>query len=136
MLITRGAVATTDSESPELAAAAADGLLRSAASEHPGRFGYLDIDDTDTSATALRAALGLGEEPRLAIREGIVLAPRLSRAPAQPAPETAVFDPDKTVLITEAPGCSAWRWPATSPPNMAANIVVGLPPRRRRRGHR
>ena len=71
------------SESPDPAAAAIWGLVRSAQSEHPGRFALIDTDGTEASEAALPAALALGaEEPQLALREGVALAPRLARLSA------------------------------------------------------
>ncbi len=105
VLVTQGAVAAGEGEVPALAAAAADGLLRTAASENPGRFMQLDLDDSPASRAAVSAALSLADEPRLAIRNGVLLAPRLSRVPAQPEPTAVpVFDPQTTVLITGGTG--------------------------------
>src|SRR4029077_9792994 len=70
-LITRGAMATTGAESPDPAAAAIWGLIRSAQSEHHGRFALIDTDASEASEAALPAALAIGtEEPQLALREG------------------------------------------------------------------
>ncbi len=83
-LITEGAMATSESESPAPAAAAIWGLIRSAQSEHPGRFALIDVDGSEASSEALPAALAIGtEEPQLALREGAALAPR-----AMPARDT------------------------------------------------
>jgi mycoketide-CoA synthase len=75
VLVTRGAVATRDGEAPDLASAPLWGLLRSAQSEHPGRFLLVDLDDetTDVQWPALLAA----DEPQLAVRAGKVYAPRV-----------------------------------------------------------
>src|SRR5881394_1220477 len=76
-LITEGAMATSEGESPGPAQAAIWGLIRSAQSEHPGRFALIDVDGTEASQAALASALALGgEEPQLALREGVALAPR------------------------------------------------------------
>nr|AUO14846.1 Malonyl CoA-acyl carrier protein transacylase [Amycolatopsis sp.] len=57
------------------AAAAVQGLVRSAQSEHPGRFQLLDLDHTPPpDLTTLPA------EPQVAVREGAFTAPRLVRA--------------------------------------------------------
>ncbi|MFS8097725.1 SDR family NAD(P)-dependent oxidoreductase, partial [Lentzea alba] len=72
--VTRGAVAGDD-----LAAAAARGLVRSAQSEHPGRFVLVDLDSSQASDDAVPHALTT-DEPVLAIRDGVVLAARLARA--------------------------------------------------------
>ncbi|MFJ8744634.1 type I polyketide synthase [Embleya sp. NPDC127516] len=54
------------------------GLIRSAQSEHPGRFVLVDTDDTPASGTLSEAAAWSGE-PQLALRHGGMLAPRLAR---------------------------------------------------------
>src|SRR5260221_3483757 len=83
-LITEGAMATTGDEAPDPAAAAIWGLVRSAQSEHPDHFALIDSDGTEASQAALPAALAIGaEEPQLALREGVALAPR-----AMPAKDT------------------------------------------------
>jgi polyketide synthase 12 len=99
VILTKGAVAVSDGESPNLAQAALPGLVRSAAAEHPLRFGLVDLGHGDVvavhgdavagngDATAgnggvdagLRAALG-SDEPELALRDGAVLTARLVRA--------------------------------------------------------
>ncbi|WP_140158171.1 SDR family NAD(P)-dependent oxidoreductase, partial [Micromonospora sp. NBS 11-29] len=80
VLASRGAVAAAPGEAPrDLARAAVWGLVRSAQSEHPGRFTLLDLDDAATSLAAVPAALASGE-PQLAVRDGAALAPRLVRA--------------------------------------------------------
>ncbi len=106
-LITRGAVATRDGESPDPAAAAIWGLIRSAQSEHPGRFALIDSDGGEASVEALPAALEVGaEEPQLALREGVALVPRLARTASGGADGEAAgsIDPERTVLITGATG--------------------------------
>jgi acyl transferase domain-containing protein/acyl carrier protein len=79
------------------------GLVRSAQSEHPGRFVLLDADfDTGTdSDTLLDAALASGE-PQVAIRGGEPHVPRLARitGPTGGAPDLT----GGTVLITGGTG--------------------------------
>ena len=101
--LTRGAVAVGEGESPDPAAAAVWGLVRSAQAEHPGRFLLIDTDGSESSARALPAALATESEPQLALREGAALAPRLVRAEAgeESAPTP---DPERTVLVTGATG--------------------------------
>ncbi|MFF1926355.1 SDR family NAD(P)-dependent oxidoreductase [Streptomyces sp. NPDC058221] len=80
VVVTRDAVAVHGGEhtaAPD--ASAVWGLLRSAQSEEPGRFGLLDLDSQTESAAALPAALRSGE-PQLAVRHGVVQAARLARA--------------------------------------------------------
>jgi acyl transferase domain-containing protein/acyl carrier protein len=106
-LITQGAMATTENESADPVAATIWGLVRSAQSEHPGRFALIDSDGSEASRQALAAALAAGaEEPQLALREGSALAPRLARSAASRAEEAPApaFDPDRTVLISGGTG--------------------------------
>ena len=67
-------VVVTRAES--LAHGAVRGLVRSAQSEHPGRFALLDVDD---AAPELIAAAAASDEPQLVVRNGNVFAPRLVR---------------------------------------------------------
>ena len=102
-LITRGAMAAREGEIPDSPAAAIWGLVRSAQSEHPGRFVLIDVDGSDASEAALAAALTLGaDEPQLALREGVALVPRLARAEAGGAEGDAAMpiDTERTVLVT------------------------------------
>ncbi|MFI5009431.1 MAG: SDR family NAD(P)-dependent oxidoreductase, partial [Solirubrobacterales bacterium] len=109
VLVTRGAVgAAAGDDVPGLASAPAWGLVRSAQSEHPGRFVLIDLDGEEASWRALATALASGE-PQLAVRKGVILVPRLAPigAPVQPRPaeESALaLDPRGTVLITGGTG--------------------------------
>ncbi|WP_261717709.1 type I polyketide synthase [Streptomyces sp. FZ201] len=80
-IVTRGAVATADADPVDLSTAPLWGLIRSAQSEHPGRFLLLDLDTTvdEDDAAVVRAGLACGE-PQVAVREGLPLVPRLVRA--------------------------------------------------------
>ncbi len=102
--VTRGAMAVGEGESPDPAAAAVWGLVRSAQAEHPGRFLLLDADDSDASEAQLEPALATADEPQLALRDGVLTVPRLARAGAEPAPSASPFDPEGTVLITGGTG--------------------------------
>jgi acyl transferase domain-containing protein/NADP-dependent 3-hydroxy acid dehydrogenase YdfG/acyl carrier protein len=100
VVTTRRAVATSAGEDvPQPAAAIVWGLTRSAQAEHPDRFVLIDLDEEDTG---LDSALATGE-PQLAIRDGVLLVPRLRPAGAG---EAAAFPPiaDGTVLITGGTG--------------------------------
>ncbi|MET7509452.1 SDR family NAD(P)-dependent oxidoreductase, partial [Streptomyces albidoflavus] len=83
VVVTRGAVAARPGERiTSHAGAALHGLLRSAASEHPGRIVLVDLDDHEDAVRALPAALtaaGADADAELAVREGSVLVPRLVR---------------------------------------------------------
>ncbi|WP_405111599.1 SDR family NAD(P)-dependent oxidoreductase [Micromonospora sp. NBC_01405] len=80
VLHTAGAVGAAPGEAPrDLAGAAVWGLVRSAQSEHPGRFTLLDTDGAAASLAAVPAAVASGI-PQLAVRDGAPLTPRLVRA--------------------------------------------------------
>ncbi|WP_431775677.1 type I polyketide synthase [Streptomyces cucumeris] len=101
VVVTRGAV-SVDGEAPSVAQAAVWGLLRSAQSEHPGRFLLVDLD-ADTVVDGLPwGGLPDLDEPQLAVRGGRVLAPRLARAAA--GTSTTAFDPEGTVVVTGGTG--------------------------------
>ncbi|RDD83854.1 type I polyketide synthase, partial [Streptomyces parvulus] len=86
VLLTRGAVAAGPGEGVRgLAAAPVWGLVRSAQSEHPGRFVLADLDHDPASFAVLPSALGTGE-PQLALRRGETLVPRLAEVPEAPDP--------------------------------------------------
>ncbi|WP_308204028.1 SDR family NAD(P)-dependent oxidoreductase [Goodfellowiella coeruleoviolacea] len=103
VLLTRGA-AGPDVAVPDLTGAAVWGLVRSAQTEHPGRFVLVDTDTDDIPAPLLDRVLSTGE-PQVAIRAGQAYAPRLaSLDPAADDPAEPVFGPDGTVLITGGTG--------------------------------
>jgi acyl transferase domain-containing protein/acyl carrier protein len=76
---TQAAAAEPGDSIADLAGAAVWGLVRSAQSEHPGRFVLADVDGQEVSWRALAGAVEWGE-PELAIRQGRVLGRRLTRA--------------------------------------------------------
>ncbi|MFJ8649736.1 type I polyketide synthase [Streptomyces sp. NPDC093546] len=100
VVVTRNAVATGDGETVDPAAAAVWGLVRSAQTEHPGRFGLVDLDGTAASASALATGLP-GDTPQTAFRSGTPLAPRATRLRAGTTP---LWGPHDTVLITGGTG--------------------------------
>ncbi|MFI9721762.1 type I polyketide synthase [Streptomyces sp. NPDC052396] len=80
VVLTRLALDTGGGESVEsLPGASVWGLIRSAQTEHPGRFRLVDVDDEETSWALLPDALALGED-QLALRGGAYLVPRMTRA--------------------------------------------------------
>ncbi|GLW46299.1 hypothetical protein Stsp02_19610 [Streptomyces sp. NBRC 14336] len=100
VVLTRDAVAARDTDTVSgLAHAPVWGLVRTAQSEHPGRFLLVDHDTPGT----LPVAAVRDDEPQLAVREGVLLAPRVTRA-APPAGDAAPFGPAGTVLITGGTG--------------------------------
>jgi polyketide synthase 12 len=76
-IVTRGAIAVSEGERPDPAMAAAWGLVRAAQAEHPGRFLLVDTDGSAASEQALAMVLQTEDEPQLALREGVALAPRV-----------------------------------------------------------
>ena len=100
LLITEGAIAADQEESPDLSQAPLWGLVRSAQSAHPGSFVLLDTDGTEASEEALGAALAT-EEPQIALREGRGAVPRLMRVGSEEEEEqlASPIDPEGTVLI-------------------------------------
>ncbi|MFD8252989.1 type I polyketide synthase [Streptomyces werraensis] len=108
VVLTERAVAAAPAEElPGLAGAGLWGLVRSAQTEHPGRFVLADTDGTNASTAALAAALGTGED-QLALREGGTRLPGLVRHEDATDPAAAttgpVLDPEGTVLVTGATG--------------------------------
>jgi len=113
VIVTRGAVAVAveddggavgaDGDGVEgLVGSAVWGLVRSAQSEHPGRFVLVDVDGDEASWGALASALATGES-QLALRAGEALVPRM--APVAAADRTGgVAVGDGTVLVTGAMG--------------------------------
>ena len=116
VLLTRGGVALPGEEPADLVAAAVRGLVRSAQSEHPGRFLLVDLgpagdDPVGDDLNPARGGLGVSwpallasEESQLALRGDGAHAPRLAALAAggrEPAPP---FDPAGTVLLTGGTG--------------------------------
>jgi acyl transferase domain-containing protein/NAD(P)-dependent dehydrogenase (short-subunit alcohol dehydrogenase family)/acyl carrier protein len=87
--VTQGAIAALPADgAPDMAGAAAWGLVRCAQLENPGRVLLIDLDGEAGSWKALPAAVESAlvlDEPQLAIRDGRILIPRLARADANSA---------------------------------------------------
>lgn len=97
---TRGAVAVGSETVGDPGGAAVWGLVRSAQTEHPGRFVLVDVLDGEP------ATLPYGE-PQIAVRADRFLAPRLvpaQRRTAESDQRASVWNPEGTVLITGASG--------------------------------
>ncbi|MFJ1751291.1 SDR family NAD(P)-dependent oxidoreductase [Streptomyces sp. NPDC088116] len=97
LLLTQGATDGSD-----VAAAAVSGLVRSAQTEHPGRFILLDTEADLQLDSVLPAVAGSGE-PELAMRDGVLHARRLVRATGLLV-EPAGLDQQGTVVITGGTG--------------------------------
>ena len=80
VLVTRGAMAVREGEAADPGAAAVWGLVRSAQTEHPGRFVLVDAD-----VPAAELAVLPPDEQQVSIRDGELLVPRLVRARPAPA---------------------------------------------------
>ncbi|MCD9591914.1 SDR family NAD(P)-dependent oxidoreductase, partial [Streptomyces sp. 8ZJF_21] len=80
----------------DLASAAVSGLVRSAQSEHPGRFILVESDDETLTQQQLAATPGL-DEPRLRITDGRYEVPRLTRE------DTALAVPTDRAWLLEQP---------------------------------
>ena len=77
VFLTSGAVSVADDEGvSDLPGAAMWGLVRSAQSEHPGRFSLVDVD-TAVGLPAAMVAASDTDEPQLALRKGELLVARL-----------------------------------------------------------
>ncbi|MDX3192752.1 type I polyketide synthase [Streptomyces sp. MN03-5084-2B] len=96
LLVTRNATGPE----PDPAAAAAWGLGCSAAAEHPGRIGLVDLEPGFPVTQVADLAGGI-PEPQIAVRDGVPYALRITRA--APAPARPI-DPSGTVLITGGTG--------------------------------
>ncbi|MBB5476129.1 acyl transferase domain-containing protein/NADP-dependent 3-hydroxy acid dehydrogenase YdfG/acyl carrier protein [Micromonospora parathelypteridis] len=102
VILTRGAAGPQVGDLPDdLVHAPVWGLIRSAESENPGRFLLLDVGADLPDGDQLSAALASGE-PELALRDGVLHAPRLARTAA--ATEQPALDPSGTMLITGGTG--------------------------------
>ncbi|MEV8004980.1 type I polyketide synthase [Streptomyces parvus] len=101
IVLTRNGAGLPD-ETPDLAAAAVRGLVRTAQSEYPGRIVQIDLDDASVDLHHRIAAAVAADEPQLALRGGALLAPRLKRATT--VDPTGEHFGDGTVLITGGAG--------------------------------
>ncbi len=89
----------------ELAHSALSGLMRTAESEHPGRFQHVITDGLPAGRELLAAALA-DPRPQLELHEGQAYVTRLAKVPYPvwtPDVDDA-FDPERTVLITGGTG--------------------------------
>ncbi|WP_436764555.1 SpnB-like Rossmann fold domain-containing protein, partial [Streptosporangium sp. V21-05] len=78
VVVTRGAVAVSETEDVDLGVAGVWGVVRAAEAENPGRFVLVDVDADEESWRVLGAVVA-SEEPEAAIRGGEAWVPRLAR---------------------------------------------------------
>ncbi|MFJ8311450.1 MULTISPECIES: type I polyketide synthase [unclassified Streptomyces] len=105
VVLTHGAVLAAPGDAiRDLGSAAVWGQLRSAQSEHPGRFVLVDTAGEVPTRDVLAAVVASGE-PQVALRDGRVLLPRLRRVPPTPAgAPSGSWNTEGTVLITGGTG--------------------------------
>ncbi|MFC3991230.1 SDR family NAD(P)-dependent oxidoreductase [Actinoplanes siamensis] len=94
--------ATTAGTEAGLGSAPVWGLIRTAMSEHPDRFGLVDVTTGTLSADELGRALAV-PEAQVSLRDGALLVPRLVRSPAT-RDTVPALNPEGTVLVTGATG--------------------------------
>ncbi|QDY08073.1 SDR family NAD(P)-dependent oxidoreductase [Micromonospora sp. HM134] len=102
VVLTTNAVPTAGGEPHDLPLAAALGLLRTAATENPGRVVLVDLDGS-AAARRLLPAVVAAAEPQAVVRGDRVLVPRLVRLETADGPGTTL-DPSGTVLLTGGTG--------------------------------
>ncbi|MGV9270965.1 SDR family NAD(P)-dependent oxidoreductase, partial [Kitasatospora sp. NPDC003701] len=95
VFVTRGAVSGVD-----LAGAAVWGLVRSALSENPGRFGLVDLEGVDE----LPPGVAVSDEPQVLVRDGEVLAARLVRVPVVESETVSPWAGAGRVMVTGGTG--------------------------------
>ncbi|KNB50907.1 hypothetical protein AC230_20900, partial [Streptomyces caatingaensis] len=119
LVVTRGAVACDKTEDvPDLAGAAAWGLVRSAQSEEPGRVVIVDLDGADEPASwALLPSILQTQEPQAAVRGGKVCVPRLVKLDGREEPSNS------NALLPVGDREGGWRLESTTP-----GTVTGLRP--------
>ncbi|MET8429799.1 type I polyketide synthase [Nocardia sp. NPDC004860] len=102
VVLTRGAVAVHETETPDPAAAAVWGLVRSVQAEYPDRLLLSDIDDAPESWSALAGILvtAADADTQTAVRVGRIWAPRVRRWDPPAGEETSGWDVAGTTLIT------------------------------------
>ncbi|MFG2653539.1 SDR family NAD(P)-dependent oxidoreductase, partial [Streptomyces sp. NPDC048436] len=94
VLLTQHAVTVHTGENPDPAQASLWGLIRTAQTEHPDRITVIDLDTHPDTLAALPHALTT-DEPHLAVRQGTLHTPRLTRLPSP--------------TVTPPADASAWR---------------------------
>jgi acyl transferase domain-containing protein len=100
VFVTRNVFGGPDATVQGLAGGATWGLVRSAQTEHHGRFALVDVTG-NAPASALASAVAAGE-PQLVVRDGTVRVPRLVRRKAGATPSGAAIP--GTVLVTGGTG--------------------------------
>jgi acyl transferase domain-containing protein len=94
--------ATTAITEAGLGSAPVWGLVRTALSEHPGRFGLVDVATWNLSTAEMGRALAV-PEAQVRLRDGSLFVPRLVKSPAT-SHAVPALNPEGTVLLTGASG--------------------------------
>ncbi|MGW4124176.1 type I polyketide synthase [Nocardia sp. NPDC004711] len=102
VVLTRGAVAAHETETPDPAAAGVWGMVRSVQAEHPDRLLLSDIDDAPESWPALAGILvtAADGDTQTAVRSGRISVPRVRRWDPPTGEATSGWDVAGTTLIT------------------------------------
>ncbi|MFD1670434.1 beta-ketoacyl reductase, partial [Streptomyces calvus] len=91
VVVTRGAVAVAGAAG-DVVQAPVWGLVRAALSENPGRFALADVDGGGDAAVDVAVAAVAAGESEVAVRDGAVLVPRLTRLPSPVHGDVDAFD--------------------------------------------
>ncbi|MFF2184750.1 SDR family NAD(P)-dependent oxidoreductase [Streptomyces sp. NPDC058155] len=103
-VVTRGAVGLPGADAADPAGAAVRGLVRSAQSEHPGRFLLVDTEPgVEVDPNSLASVVASGES-EVAVREGVLWVPRLVRATDSLSSPEGGWPSEGTVLISGGTG--------------------------------
>ncbi|MGW0966443.1 SDR family NAD(P)-dependent oxidoreductase [Streptomyces sp. NPDC002516] len=135
--VTRGAVATGAGDSvPGLAQSVLWGLARSARAEHPHLgLTLLDLAGPDPTDALVTAAAHSGE-PELAVRDGVLLAPRLVRARAADSLRIPAGDCYELAGTADDPTLRTVAPPALTSGRVRVQVhAVAVPGPGRERGH-
>ncbi|WP_030872955.1 SDR family oxidoreductase, partial [Streptomyces sp. NRRL S-37] len=102
IVVTRGAVAV--GSAGDVVQAPVWGLVRAALTENPGRFALADVEPGADAEVDMAVAAVVAGEPEVAVRDGAVLVPRLTRLPSPDPQDVPALDGAGAVLITGGTG--------------------------------
>ncbi|WP_193515073.1 beta-ketoacyl reductase, partial [Streptomyces griseoloalbus] len=102
VVVTRGAVPVGSGGDP--VQAPVWGLVRAALAENPGRFALADVDGGTGAGVDVAVAAVVAGESEVAVRDGAVLVPRLTRLPSPASEDVPALDAPGAVLVTGGTG--------------------------------
>ncbi|MFI2430037.1 SDR family NAD(P)-dependent oxidoreductase, partial [Streptomyces sp. NPDC018955] len=102
VVVTRGAVPV--GSAGDVVQAPVWGLVRAALAENPGRFALADVEPGADAEVDMAVAAVVAGEPEVAVRDGVVLVPRLTRLPSPDPQDVPALDGAGAVLITGGTG--------------------------------